>query len=767
MCKMKRFVAFLLCFGFIISALVGCNSSSSQSSSLTQESNGNSQFVLSSEEAPYNGSVVLDTTISEKSQYHQVLGGTISESSLWVVVYDEGEGRDIFKGESLFVEEFSGTGEQLNVYPLDFPEIGYVCDICERGDSLMIASCSYDVFNVVSFDLTTHKTTPIQLQSGANMGMTYCNVIALNDQEVYVSMQNSIGAYSCRGYNLSDGSIKMELATTCPTEHFFWEGEQLYTLGQEIGRNEYELLKVNEENKLEQSGKIQFPPYIERMYNIGNKQYMLADVGIWNLDQTTHTWKEMVNWNRADASQFDKTEYAVSQDGQSFMVWDKDNKSVGFLFPDDDPAEGKVVLTVVGDFSFSSEKYQWIESAFNKQSKKYAVEFVDYSDILATDDYLAEDGYVDDEIYGDALSDYLWKQMANGEGPDIFIRGAYAEGFLGQINSRFYENGELFVDLNPFFEGMDDEWKQQYIVTSIDSMKNNDRLFSIPINYELQYGLMVQDCNMSLSAKYGDWLQYMNENADGRVLYWEMGSEFLRETISYDLESFIDQLTCTANFDSSEFRALLQLAKNHCLSKEEFENNSGRENLLYMSMYCGEDIHALINWVYPGYGCHYGCLSSTGATSCFVPQDIVSVSNNCKDMEGAWEFICFLLSPEVQEYDLNHAEYSLGDFPVRWDSMEKLFEFLKHPEEHEAFWASKNETSEDWSIEDVTPLTDEECDAFVELVESTHLVYYPDTEIIDIVMEETAPYFSGQKSEDEVIDVINNRVQTLLDERST
>ncbi len=756
MCKMKRFVVLLLSFCFVMSALVGCNSSSSQSSETADETvNSDTPFTLSKEEAPYNGSVVLDTTISE-NHFHQVFGGTITDSSLWVVVCEEERTSDVFKS-SLLLEEFSRTGERLNTYPLDFPEIGYVCDICKQGNSLIIASCSYNVFNVVSFDLTTHKSTPIQLQSVSDIGMSYCQVIALNDQEVFVSMQNSLGEYSCRGYNLSDGSIKMELATTCPTEHFFWEDEQLYTLGQETGRNEYELFKVNEENKLEQSGKIQLPPYVGRMYNTGNKQYMLADRGIWNLEQTTHTWKEMVNWNYVDASQFDKTEYAVSQDGQSFLVWDKDNKNVGFLFPDKDPKTGKVVLTVLGNWIKDSEKFQWVVSEFNKQNEKYAIELLDYEDILSPDDYLDDEGYVDYDAYWETFDDYIWKDIVKGEGPDIII-DSYRKNF---------EYGGLFADLKPLYDDMGEEWKRQYNVSIIELMENHGELFSIPTSYNIQRDFLTQDCNISSNATYQDWLQYMNEYADGRVIFYQTGSEFLRRILCYDLETFVDDKNSIAQFDSPDFYALLQLSKDHCLSQYEYENNMDRECMMLSVCWLAEDISWLLNGSYPGYPNHYGCISASGGTNIYNPNEMVSVSTSCKDMEGAWEFICFLLSPEVQEYNLNHAEYSLGDFPVRWDSMDKLFEFLKHPEEHEAFWALKNETVDDWSIEDVVPLTDEESEAFVELVKSTHLVYYPDTEIIDIVMEETAPYFAGQKSEDEVIEIINNRVQLLLNERST
>ena len=96
-----------------------------------------------------------------------------------------------------------------------------------------------------------------------------------------------------------------------------------------------------------------------------------------------------------------------------------------------------------------------------------------------------------------------------------------------------------------------------------------------------------------------------------------------------------------------------------------------------------------------------------------------------------------------------------------------MLDFLKHPEEHENFWRERNAEDPDWKIDDEVPLTDEESRKFVELVESLHLVEYPDTEIIDIIMEETGPYFAGQKSEEEVISIITNRVRIILEERET
>ena len=116
---------------------------------------------------------------------------------------------------------------------------------------------------------------------------------------------------------------------------------------------------------------------------------------------------------------------------------------------------------------------------------------------------------------------------------------------------------------------------------------------------------------------------------------------------------------------------------------------------------------------------------------------------------------------------MRNPNYSLGDYPVRWDSLEELFEFLENPLDHEDFWKRKAEGADNWSIDQQPALTEEEKNAFLETIRSAHMVFYPDIEIIDIVMEETAPWFSDQKSMDEVIDLLNKRVQLVLDERRT
>jgi siroheme synthase len=63
------------------------------------------------------------------------------------------------------------------------------------------------------------------------------------------------------------------------------------------------------------------------------------------------------------------------------------------------------------------------------------------------------------------------------------------------------------------------------------------------------------------------------------------------------------------------------------------------------------------------------------------------------------------------------------------------------------------------------PLTQAQVDAFIAMVEasSSSLV---DINVQQIVAEETAAFFAGDKTADQVCDIIQNRVTIYLDERS-
>ena len=65
---------------------------------------------------------------------------------------------------------------------------------------------------------------------------------------------------------------------------------------------------------------------------------------------------------------------------------------------------------------------------------------------------------------------------------------------------------------------------------------------------------------------------------------------------------------------------------------------------------------------------------------------------------------------------------------------------------------------------ELKPLTEEEAQSFRDLVSRISNVWNADEEINDIVSEESAAYFAGDRSIEDTMDIIQNRVQTYIKE---
>ena len=64
----------------------------------------------------------------------------------------------------------------------------------------------------------------------------------------------------------------------------------------------------------------------------------------------------------------------------------------------------------------------------------------------------------------------------------------------------------------------------------------------------------------------------------------------------------------------------------------------------------------------------------------------------------------------------------------------------------------------------IKPLTAERAQEVKEYVLSVDKMYYYDSSIIDIIVEEAAPFFAGQKTAQQAADIIQSRVQIYVNE---
>ncbi len=65
---------------------------------------------------------------------------------------------------------------------------------------------------------------------------------------------------------------------------------------------------------------------------------------------------------------------------------------------------------------------------------------------------------------------------------------------------------------------------------------------------------------------------------------------------------------------------------------------------------------------------------------------------------------------------------------------------------------------------DIYSVKQEEADSLLRLINSVDGIYQYNNSLMSIITEETAPYFAGQKSVDEVADIIQSRVRIYINE---
>jgi ABC-type glycerol-3-phosphate transport system substrate-binding protein len=161
-----------------------------------------------------------------------------------------------------------------------------------------------------------------------------------------------------------------------------------------------------------------------------------------------------------------------------------------------------------------------------------------------------------------------------------------------------------------------------------------------------------------------------------------------------------------------------------------------------------------------------GYPSENGKGSCFTLGTTMSISSACDEPELAWSFVRELLLAE------NQTEEQIWQFPTNKAAFDAYVkermtpEYTTDPETGEQVEVSNHGYSigNDFEVQ-IYSLKQEELDAFMALYENCTGIYTYDQEIMDIIREECAPFFAGQKTAEETAKLIQNRIGLYVAER--
>lgn len=383
---------------------------------------------------------------------------------------------------------------------------------------------------------------------------------------------------------------------------------------------------------------------------------------------------------------------------------------------------------------------------FNRKSSDYRIEVRDYSEFNTEDDYSA--GYTK-----------LITEIGSGAVPDIMVTD-------GLPIETFGAKG-LLADLWPFIDADEELGGRAGVMEPVfNALSQDGKLYEITSSFYITTiagpaSIVGTEPGWTYEEMYAA-LDQMPEGCELFSLGTTRNDVFSRICM-LNLSRFVDWTTGECSFDSDDFISLMEFAnrfpetfdwEHHEWTNEDsdaYRIKEGRQLLVTLSLsdpysynYYSEMFNgdmALKGFPdVPGSGAVFN-MNGTG----------LAIASTCENQDAAWSFVRTLLTREYQE------NYTYGFCTNRELCEENLQSMVG-----QSYYTYDQVTGEEKEI----IFTQENADLITDLINNTSMVAdYNTSQINDIINEEVAYYFSGEKTAQDVAATIQNRVSIYVNEQ--
>lgn len=417
----------------------------------------------------------------------------------------------------------------------------------------------------------------------------------------------------------------------------------------------------------------------------------------------------------------------------------------------------KTVLTLGALYIWDETKMDVIN--FNKTNPDYRITIIDY------DSYRTEDDW-------DAGRKKFNSDISSGQGPDIILAND-----ISVLSA--YSNKKLFVDLNEYLDKDPDIDRADLFPNVLEACSNNGKLYAIsPTFYIMTAAAKKSVLNGRTGWTIQEMIDFEKSLPEGTTLLADSTRySVLSSILATSGESFINAREATCSFDSQEFVALLEYIKNlpeeysydddiivydkmMAPSEDSYRNNKiilYREYLGEIRSYnyiqkgvFGEDIELI------------GFPSADGNGSVMYFDNIYAISAKSGNPDAAWEFVRQYFTKEA----MDKIEYGLPLSMSRFDALgEKAMQkpyYIDYNGEKVEYDEEYYFNGESIPLPQITKEELSELKAAILKVNKTQAVF---EDIVPIIEEEAAYFFEGQKSAQDVANIIQSRVSIYLKEK--
>ncbi len=489
--------------------------------------------------------------------------------------------------------------------------------------------------------------------------------------------------------------------------------------------------------------------------------------GLYEYDLETQTYTQILKWLDCDVNGDYVSNVSVLEDGTIVVLyrdWTTDETSIVLLKK---TAASEVVQkqTLIYACLGVNQSMQNSIVNFNKTSEEYRIVVKDYSENM---DYSSDDIM---EQYKDAINQFL-NDIVSGSVPDLIDPSSLDINMLAAKG--------ILADLNPYLDASTILKRSDLIEPVLNAYTVEGNLYMIPVRFSIS---TLAGRTSEVGEKSGwtmeDMVALAEQYPEAELFAGSTRESFLSQCLSYDFDSYVNWKTGECAFNSPEFKSILTLAAKYP-EEIDWENMPSEPAALrtHEALLSELSLSEPEGWQVaekmfdePITAIGFPSANSTGVMVSGTNGVCISASSTHK--EAAWSFIeqqfitskveddwmswGFATLKEVYDKEMKKAmtpQYQIGaDGNYVLDENGNKIEYSN----------SSYGWGDDIMIE-VYAVTQEEADSIWNVIEQIGGVATYNEELLNIVTEEAAPFFEGQKTVDEVADIIQSRIKIYVNE---
>jgi ABC-type glycerol-3-phosphate transport system substrate-binding protein len=472
-----------------------------------------------------------------------------------------------------------------------------------------------------------------------------------------------------------------------------------------------------------------------------------GEKGLKQYDTTTQESTTYLNWMDCNISSNSVTTFGVLSDGRVavyLQTWGSSSYTTDVAILDEisaDEANGVKEINVTCFYLDSNMEAAAID--FNKKHTDYHINITEYYNYDENSD-------VD---YQDALDSFA-TAIATDSSIDVVAFTDYSQML------DFAAKG-LLVDLNTVLADDEDLGNGKIVPNVVNACTYDGSLVALPTSFSVTTLVgKVSDVGTTPGWTLSDLTAlYNTKDPDTQILSWYTRERIFNMCISLGYDEFLDLENKTCNFNNQDFIDILEFASlfpeeyNYDEETDETDLMHNGKILLYETSLPDFGQMQMLANIFGDDLTYIGYPNSSGNGSMMYLSNLSGITKYCEEPDIAWEF---LRETYLQSYESDGSWFSGS---ILQSDFDKFFEDCRNEDYYNGTWGWGNyETT-------IHVPTQEEVDQVKDIIlNSTAVNDAVSSGILNIIEEEAAAYFSGQKTAADVAANIQSRMEIYLSE---